>query len=869
MALLVNYEGVYTAPQKLWYLVDGVWKEVINVFESSVQQEIALIDEARINQDKTVLSLGTKIDLLKAQLDGSDPTIPQITNQTDIDKINEELHILQLQLEVARLEQVAITKQLFEQKAQMEYKKLVMEGELAFEKISNIVDSVSNWGVIRIDPQGPLDERLEVAIQHNLPTNERIFNYGAVYYRLYKLDQVAIEDNILDLSQNFKRRLAKQDYLDNTLNTNYVMSLMTIQAVFNEVSSFVSGGAQRILDYLWALQEQQKYILDNMETVKSNLLELEDLAETSTLITKDENGMILTNSTIVEQVKPLGKILLDSQGATSFLELISTEVVNGITTGSIDVNTYPNYTTYVDNNEAIDEKVEAITTFKSSNDQFITDIKTGVITFNNINIIQSRTESVNYSKNLFWQKQLGNTTLSKSSGGSTIYVQGYTSSGTFKFKSDNLVTLAANNIRIINALMANTKMSNHSVAIGIGDGIYRVIQVMDANTVLVTPEVITETNSPAIVSAENVNTKEINIDPFVMVNDKAQPHHAVPVVMNNNSGVVPDMIDINAYHPVINSIFYPNTNEFPVGTFTKASSLSYENALMVYQLNKNAILNTEPFKFNVQSVEPNRVDFIINQVDFIPEVMNFNVQSVSLEKVDFIINQVEEVEVPIVFNIFSVSEDRLGNIINQIENMEPEFVNFNVQQITAVDSLSNLALNGYNDSFMDEVPTIDTSISGIEVLTFSDESFYYNVLAIQEKYISEHLSDTAALNQIIITSQTGLQIEENFIDNINKESVSGPKLILPRTIKIFDMNKVVDTINTVKTNTIKITTMVKTNIIEPNSNEKINKVGQGVNGISTQKTTSITNINNDYINKETNSIPSIGYQINPGITISA
>ena len=164
MALLVNYEGTYLPPQKLWYLVDGVWKEVVNVFESTAQQDIAVLDQNRIKQDKVVNALGSRATELLAKIDGSDPTIPIETDPVKIEEILKEFEIVNLQLEVAKTEQVVLTKYLFEQKAQMEYIKLVSEGEQALEKIAKNVLNPVEWLVIRIAPQSTLDERLEVAI---------------------------------------------------------------------------------------------------------------------------------------------------------------------------------------------------------------------------------------------------------------------------------------------------------------------------------------------------------------------------------------------------------------------------------------------------------------------------------------------------------------------------------------------------------------------------------------------------------------------------------------------------------------------------------------------------------------------------------
>ena len=215
MALLVNYEGTYLPPQKLWYLVDGVWKEVVNVFENNAQQEVAVL----------------------ARIDGINPAVPLETDPAQIESLLNEINTIELQLSITKTEQVVLTKKLFEAKAQMEYLKLVTEGEHALERIATQVINPAEWGVIRIAPQSTLDERLEVVIQHGLDTNDRIFNYGLVYYRLYKIGSADQNDDLNYLKDQFKRRLNKSAFELGIEPTNYVFTTDNIQNVYVECTA--------------------------------------------------------------------------------------------------------------------------------------------------------------------------------------------------------------------------------------------------------------------------------------------------------------------------------------------------------------------------------------------------------------------------------------------------------------------------------------------------------------------------------------------------------------------------------------------------------------------------------------------------------
>ena len=870
MALLVNYEGAYTEPQKLWYLIDDVWKEVVNVYESPIQQEIAVIDAARIDQDKTVNSLITRMEVLQLSLDGTDPSVGLVTDTAAISKINEEIGIITLQLDIAKLEQVAITKQLFEQKAQIEYKKLVLEGEKAIEKISNNVDSIGEWGVIRLDPQDALDERLEVAIQHNLDTNERIFNYGAVYYRLYKLNQINIEDSLADLSNNFKRRLAKTAYAENTLAINFIMSTMTVAEAFTEVSQFVSSGAQRILDFLASLQDQQKYILDNMEMVKDNLAQLEVLSETSDLISKDTDGNMVTNSTNDTLKKPLGKILLDTQGVTEFSELVSQQVMDGITAGTIDSDLYPNYATTTANMSSVEEKISAVSSLKTENDKVLTDLSNGTLKFTStVAVIGTRKEKVSVSKSLFWSSPLGTSTIA-TNGEKVSYNQGYTSSGTYKFKTNELVTLSTKYVAIISTILANTK--NVQLAVSFGTQPIRIVQVIDANTIQI--ELLNETSTvaPAIINVEESNTQEAEISLFTNVNEKEQPHTAIPFVKEVNTKNPGEYVDLSVYHPVINTVFYPETYKYQWSASTNINTVIYDRAFVIYEVTSlSDPYSTFGFNAFATMSEYVKTDFTISFIESQETTIGFNAFSTRVAAVrDNIINQTANYT-PNAFHfnarVTPLSEkinNFMDNIINQTSNAKVK-INFNTYQMRNNEYNPK---NGYAQIVNQQTQGLDTL--GLSIITddVNLESLLTTITA------NDYYSEFSELSRIVITSQTGIsifEIEPEF-DYINVVRDSLPKILSSPGVRISDITSFgFDMINYTKADVqlIATTTLVNNTEGKDAAEDNLNRLKYRVTVNSTliNNTTYTPTVTDDTLNKDSSSIVSFATQLNPGVLI--
>lgn len=934
MALLVNHEGSYKEPQKLWYLINGIWKEVINVFESPVQQEIALLDTERISQDQTVLALSTRIKVLQASLDGTDPTIAILTDPVEITKTQKLLEALNLQLEISRLEQVAITKELFEQKAQLEYKKLVLNGEIAIQKIIKVVVDPNEWGVIRLDPQSTLDERLEIAIQHDLGTDERIFNYGAVYYRLYKLDQSKPEDNLANLSPNFKRRLSNAAFLAGTLATNYIMTTLTVQKAFEEVNQFVNSGAKRIEDYLFSLKEQNKFILDGIEKVKENMVLLNEIVLSGDLPEMVIDGKIINLATKPELQKPLGDILLRSQKAESVDHLVSMKNLTDIAEGTLNINDLPNpsiYTNLSSNLQSLNEKTESVSLFFTNNTQLSNDLATGVLQFSNLNVIGSRKQQLDYSKNLFWSSPLGESTLAKA-GSQPVYIQGFTSSGTYKFKTNQMVELSTEYIAIIQTILANTKVGALGITIGKIPAV-RIIQSIEANTIILDKNDIgveKETTSVNIVSSVTSNTKntgpllasfktvdygnhivsvsetnlvdETNgIDQYlncVKVNQNIQPHPAIPFVYENNLYTVKFPIHLDVEHPIINSLFYATTYEYPLNSLTNVDVEPYLYEFGIRQLNKDfgvATLVPPTLNIGTDNTTP-RETFI----SVFKECSYENTISLSLPTqmplvdgglikypiVSFLSCSTEN-EVTLSLPAPEINVDSIRwfvvNAVHQplSSQMESSVKLFNISE----DNISIDKLNGYaQKTNYVTTGTSGTGIIKIKLVDQLDHDNYneYNSL-LKEKILLEDNSTKyftlSKQDHNYLSSQTGLAIGETFdIEFINTLIGSAPKISSVTGVGSTDLSiEHIEYINAISTSNPLISTnttnkLFDTTIKENSLYENINVLPNIIPLIATVVNSSIYLLNNDnqmdYINKDTLMIPLFAQHLNPGVILS-
>ena len=921
MALLVNYEGTYQPPQKLWYLVDGVWAEVKQVFESSAQNELALVDQERIKQDQVVNALQTKIVELQAKLDGSDITIPIETDPVKIETLQKEINLINLQLDVAKTEQVVMTKWLFEQKAQLEYIKLVGEGEKALAKIASLVTNPVEWLCIRVAPQSTLDERLDLVIEHGLEDNQRIFNYGLVYYRLIKVNSELNIDNIEYLKNEFKRRLSKTAYETGIEAINHIFTVDSIQNVYTEVNQFVNSGAKRIEDYLASIKDQQKFILDAIEKAKESMQELEQAAEDG-LLTKTEDGKILTKSTLENLQVPLGSKLLSYQNVESFDQLVSTQVLNDIAAGNKDINDYPGIQKLNTDATALNEKIQAIQEFQEINSTIVNDLASGAISFN-LNVLTSKKHRLNVSKNLFWQSPLGDSTVANS-GGQISYTQTYTSSGTYKFKNDELVTLSTTYTAIINGLLANTKPGTLGVTFSAGEH-PKIIQIIDGYLYVYGEEspVIPKVDQKAIINALEANTKEIDISENIGRNEKEQPHTSIVFVKENNTKTTDPNMLLSVYHPVINSLFYPNTQEINLSPNIKVDTPAFEYAFNIRQiptLETNPASISESFSFNTFEIP--LTDLFINNDNIITQIteeikensFSFNTFATPLDSFlnnDNIITQVKEHldEWNGSLLLFNSSLEPLpaisfknDNVVEQLvseADLVPVLINFNTSKVNSYERIKNgygtLDI-GFSNGVLPEAPGLtlisyNFSEQNKELVSESEpfEKWYQEF-----NHLDKPIWSSLELGQktrVLLSVQTGLMIHEFSYpdDTLNKLAESVPRMLTAENIRIHTPSSMTETLNSLKDPydaVARISTV--TNVKETNLNipeipgavetlystaaNKLNSLNQDTAHVAvlsplTEKATYIEDYSSELLNKDLSSIQVPALQLNPGVSI--
>ena len=893
MALLVNYEGTYLPPQKLWYLVDGVWKEVVNVFESTAQQDIAVLDQNRIKQDKVVNALGSRATELLAKVDGSDLTIPIETDPIKIEEILKEFEIVNLQLEVAKTEQVVLTKYLFEQKAQMEYIKLVSEGEQALEKIAKNVLNPVEWQVIRIAPQSTLDERLEMAIQHGLDTNDRIFNYGLVYYRLFKVSGTDPNDDLDYLKEQFKRRLNKVAFDAGIEPTNYVLTVDSVQNVYVEVNAFVNAGAKRIEDYLASVKDQQKYILDKIEDAKVAMAALEEKVITGEIIKVD--GKIQTLSSKPELVVPLGDALLKYQNVTSFPQLVSTNTLQDIAAGTKEAADYPGVIKLNSDAVSLNEKLQSIQEFQTVNGGIQNDLVTGKYVFN-LNVLTSKKNTLTPAKTLFWSNPLGENGVSS---GTITYTQTYTSSGTYKFKNDEMVKLSTTYAAIINALMANTGNVILGVTFFLGEQ-PRVISVRDGAIYAYgeTSVVETKSNQVSVVNVKDLATSASNLEFNTAFNANEQPHTSIVFVKENAIVTTESSVNLSVYHPVINGLFYANTEDSGLNASTAISTPVFEYSFNIHQL--PALDAISGFSFNTREIPLTDYfknnDNIISQIleEITPTVMNFN--AVTISPLDFMKNNDNII-------IQDVSDYNLANLVGSSFNFNIAHTlmtnaminNDNVIQQDSSSLTEPVMVFGFNAFQTNSYATLKnglaqetsytagSSINGIQIIKPSSkeiEASLGSLSATRDHYGFYMNLDYYQQTRNVITSQTGLAIIEfaYLDDSLNKVIDSIPRMVTPSSVTIYTPEYPDDLINVVKVDIPLLTTMTLTDTYVPMdaayNHDKLNSDLDGVTNISTLSNSTIDQLEGlidsnrpDKLNKDISSIVAPAIQLNAGVTL--
>ena len=884
MALLVNHEGTYLPPQKLWYLVDGVWKEVVNVFESTVQQDIAVLDQNRIKQDKVVNALGSRATELLAKVDGSDLTIPIETDPIKIEEILKEFEIVNLQLEVAKTEQVVLTKYLFEQKAQMEYIKLVSEGEQALEKIAKNVLNPVEWLVIRIAPQSTLDERLEMAIQHGLDTNDRIFNYGLVYYRLFKVSGTDPNDDLDYLKEQFKRRLNKVAFDAGIEPTNYVLTVDSVQNVYVEVNAFVNAGAKRIEDYLASVKDQQKYILDKIEDAKVAMAALEEKVITGEIIKVD--GKIQTLSSKPELVVPLGDALLKYQNVTSFPQLVSTNTLQDIAAGTKAAADYPGVIKLNSDAVSLNEKLQSIQEFQTVNGGIQNDLVTGKYVFN-LTVLASKKVTLVPAKTLFWSSPLGENGVSS---GTISYTQTYTSSGTYKFKNDEMVKLSTTYTAIVNAILASTGTATLGVTFFPGEQ-PRIISIKDGAiyTYGETSVVETKSNQVSIVNTKVAATSATNLEVNTSFNANEQPHTSIVFVKENAIVTIESSVNLAVYHPVINGLFYANTEDSGLNASTTISTPVFEYSFNIHQL--PALDLVGGFSFNTKEIPLTDYfknnDNIISQIleEITPTVMNFNTFAISpsdfMKNNDNIISQdiSDYLLVVPTFN-FNVAHTLMTNAMKNNDNIIQQAIT----EPVIVFGFNTFQTNSYatqkNGIAQETSYTTGSSINGIQIIKPSSkeiEASLGSLSASRDHYGFYMNLDYYQQTRNIITSQTGLAIIEfaYLDDSLNKLIDSIPRMVTPSSVTVYTPEYPDDLINAVKVETSLITTMTATDTYIPMddtyNHDKLNSDLGGLANISTLNNSTIDQLDGsidsnrpELLNKDISSIINPAIQLNAG-----
>ena len=883
MALLVNHEGTYLPPQKLWYLVDGVWKEVVNVFESTVQQDIAILDQDRIKQDKVVNALGSRATELLAKIDGSDPTIPIETNPVKIEEILKEFEIVNLQLEVAKTEQVVLTKYLFEQKAQMEYIKLVSEGEQALEKIAGNVLNPVEWQVIRIAPQSTLDERLEIAIQHGLDTNDRIFNYGLVYYRLYKISGSDQNDDLEYLKEQFKRRLNKVAYDAGIEPTNYVLTIDSVQNVYVEVNAFVNSGAKRIEDYLASVKDQQKYILDKIEDAKDAMAALEEKVTAGDIVKVD--GKIQTLSSKPELVVPLGDALLKYQNVTSFTQLVSTSTLHDIAAGTKDVADYPGVIKLNSDAISLNEKIQSIQDFQVVNGDIQNDLVTGKYVFN-LNVLTAKKTTLIPAKTLFWTNPLGDTGIS-SSGGIVSYTQTYTSSGTYKFKNNELVTLSTIYTAIINVLTAATATTDN-ITLGVtffpGEQ-PRIISIKDGAiyTYGETSVVEPKANQVAIVNTKTASTQETNTNNNTSFNVKEQPHTSIIFVKESVSATTESSVNLAVYHPVINGLFYANTEDSGLNASITVGTPVFEYSFNIHQL--PALESGMGLSFNAKEIP--LTDYFIGNDNVIiqvkeeiqPTELTFNSFAIPLtnyfENNDNIISQIKEEILPgeFTFNIVHtlMTEIKYTDAIIQ-QDISPELVfSFNAFQTNSYATQKN----GLAQETSYTTGNIIGSMQIIKPITKEIEALVLSQSKVRDQDGVYSNLDFYQQTRNIITSQTGLVIMVPTYpdDTLNKLTDSLPRMITASAVSLYQPDLFLDdTLNVLVSSQPIVTTMISTTVNDLGVNVVNDTLNASIDGVTNVASMLETKLNTnedlyDNINVDVSSIVVPAIQLNNGVVL--
>ena len=177
--ILVNQNGTFKEPSKMFYKVNGIWRTVNSIYESNVLHKLNLLDTTRIEYDKIANALSSKVKILKKETQEyleseTNPTQEQLETYVKNVKL---LEVYEKYLDIIRLEQVIKTQIVFQNTAILEYNRKISNINKKLKQyISKFKDVNDTYRVIKISDNVPNQsilpkERLDVVIHTLLDSN--------------------------------------------------------------------------------------------------------------------------------------------------------------------------------------------------------------------------------------------------------------------------------------------------------------------------------------------------------------------------------------------------------------------------------------------------------------------------------------------------------------------------------------------------------------------------------------------------------------------------------------------------------------------------------------------------------------------------
>ena len=495
-----------------------------------------------------------------------------------------------------------------------------------------------------------------------------------------------------------------------------------------------------------------------------------------------------------------------------------------------------------------------------------------------------------------------------------------TPSGTYKFRNNELVTLKTTFTAIINAMSAETKVWEFGV-ITINGYIPNIISVEVADTIVFDVQNFSNVSGKgiSIVNALDATTIETNIDNYVNVNDKEQPHTSIIFVKEAEVVDTPNDLILQVSHPVIN-ILYGATTEDVLFTSSNIDNIEGRNLLTVnakyfdYALNifQDNDLSAPYTSFNFNTKEIPLSDYFINNDNIITQVkeeikessFSFNTKEISMLDYfinnDNIISQVKEEirESSFSFNTKSIPIESMkynDNVIAQpVEYITSSSFSFNNKQTN--DYLN--VKNGYSQdtSYISSTPINLNGITVIKLITTEEDAAgvtsSISINAADKNYsslintVSLYRDTTGDYNNIslysktrnVLTSQTACKpySMKALDDKLNISIDSMPRMITSSNIKITNLgeysydsiNAIIDSVPILTTNT----TITTIDINDIYTFDKVNSLNSDTTQVSMLDNTKIKtdedlDSGSSLLNKEIASIPSPAIQLNPGVIL--